>query len=58
MEYFWAFVVIGGPILLGIAILYGTIQYRKRDRRLDATSHAATRELREDLHKEDIGRRH
>jgi hypothetical protein len=57
MEYLWAFVVIGGPILLGLAILYGTIQYRKRDRRLDPTSQEATRRLRKDLHKEDL-RRH
>lgn len=57
MEYLWAFVVIGGPILLGLAILYGTIQYRKRDRRMDSTSQEATRKLRKDLHREDL-RRH
>ena len=53
MEYFWALVVIGGPILLGLAILYGTIQYRNRDRRLDRVSDEGARKLREELADED-----
>lgn len=53
MEYIWAFVVIGGPILLGLAILYGTIQYRNRNRRLDRVSDEGARKLREELADED-----
>lgn len=56
MEYFWAFVVIGGPILLGLAIIYGTIQYRNRDRRLDRVSDEGARKLREEIADEDRGR--
>ena len=56
MEYFWAFVVIGGPILLGLAILYATIRYRGRDRRLDRVSDEAARKLREKLADEDSRR--
>ena len=56
MEYFWAFVVIGGPILLGLGILYGTIQYRRRNRRLDRVSDEGARKLREELEEEDSRR--
>lgn len=56
MENYWAFVVIGGPILLGLAILYGTIQYRNRDRRDDAASDEGARRLRRELNEEDSRR--
>jgi hypothetical protein len=32
---FWAFAVIGGPILLGLALLWGLLQARRRDRQID-----------------------
>ncbi|MFC3215238.1 MULTISPECIES: hypothetical protein [Novosphingobium] len=53
MENLWAFVIIGGPILLGLAIAYATIQYFRRDRRLDAVSDESARELREELRREE-----
>ncbi|GGC03769.1 hypothetical protein GCM10011494_22790 [Novosphingobium endophyticum] len=56
MEYLWAFVVIGGPILLGLGILYGTIQYRRRNRRFDRVSDEGARKLREELEEEDSRR--
>ena len=56
MEYLWAFVVIGGPILLGLAILYGTLQYRARNRAADRASDEGARRLREELSEEDSRR--
>lgn len=56
MEYYWAFVIIGGPILLGLAILYGTVQYRSRNRRNDPVSDEGARRLRRELGKEDSRR--
>ena len=49
-------IVIGGPILLGLAILYGTIQYRRRNRRLDAVSEASARKVREEIRKDEAHR--
>jgi hypothetical protein len=35
----WAFMVIGGPILLGLVLAYGVVQSKKRrSRRIDALS--------------------
>ena len=53
MEGFWGFVIIGGPIILGLALLYGTIQYRKRDRRLDQLSQDSARKVREDIRRDE-----
>jgi len=32
----WAFVVIGGPILLGLALAYSRIRNRRRQRSIEA----------------------
>jgi hypothetical protein len=53
MEYLWGFLIIGGPIILGLAILYGTIQYRARNRALDRTSDESARRLRKDMEREN-----
>ncbi len=53
MEYLWGFLIIGGPIILGLAILYGTIHYRRRGQELDPTSEAGARRLREEIERED-----
>lgn len=53
MEILWAFVIIGGPIILGLAILYGTIQYRNRGRHLDRASEEGARRVREDIRREE-----
>lgn len=53
MEILWAFVVIGGPVILGLAILYATIQYRKRGRDLDQASQDSARRVREDIRREE-----
>lgn len=53
MEILWAFVVIGGPIILGLAILYATIQYRKRGRHLDQVSQDSARRVREEIRREE-----
>lgn len=55
MEALWLFVVAGGPLLLLIAIIYGTIQYRKRQRMLDPMSDRSARELREEIQREEQG---
>ncbi|MFC0203645.1 hypothetical protein [Novosphingobium soli] len=53
MEILWAFVIIGGPILLGLAIAYATFSYWRRDRRVDRVSEASAREVREDIRQEE-----
>lgn len=53
MEYLWAFTTIGGPILLGLALLYATFRYMTRDRRLDQASEQSARRVREDLAREE-----
>lgn len=53
MELLWAFVVIGGPIILGLAILYATIRYRNRGRELDQLSEDSARRLREDIQRDE-----
>lgn len=53
MEVLWAFVIIGGPIILGLAILYATIQYRNRGRRLDQVSQDSAKRVREDIRREE-----
>jgi len=53
MELLWGFVIIGGPIILGLAILYGTLQYRGRNRRMDAASEEGARKVREDIRREE-----
>jgi len=30
----WGFAIFGGPIILGLALLFGTIQWRRRRRQL------------------------
>lgn len=39
----WFFAVVGGTLILGIAIAYGFIQYHRRDKSKDALTEAATR---------------
>lgn len=53
MENLWAFVIVGGPIILGLAILYGVISYWRRDRRLDPLSEQSARQVREDVREEE-----
>lgn len=53
MEYLWGFLVIGGPIILGLALIYGTFQYRRRDRRMDRVSEQGARQVRKDIAHED-----
>jgi hypothetical protein len=53
MEILWGFLIIGGPIILGLALLYGTFQYRNRNRRMDAVSEDSARRVREDIRREE-----
>lgn len=53
MEYLWGFLIIGGPIILGLALIYGTFQYRNRDRRLDQASQNSARRVRDEISSED-----
>jgi hypothetical protein len=53
MEYLWGFLIIGGPIILGLALIYGTFQYRNRDRRLDRVSQDSAKRVREDSMREE-----
>ena len=53
MELLWGFLIIGGPIILGLAIAYGSFRYRNRDRRLDAVSEEGARKVREDIRREE-----
>jgi hypothetical protein len=55
MEALWAFVIVGGPILLLIGIIYGTIQYNRRRRDLDPASDRAAHNLRREIQKEEQG---
>jgi hypothetical protein len=41
----WPLVVIGGFIALGVALAYGLTQNARRDKRRDAVTEAATRDL-------------
>lgn len=53
MEYLWGFLVIGGPIILGLALIYGTFQYRRRDRRLDRVSEEGAKQVRKDIARDE-----
>lgn len=53
MEILWAFLIIGGPIILGLALIYGTFQYRKRNRNLDPVSQLGARQVRDDIRREE-----
>ena len=53
MENLWAFVIVGGPIILGLAILYATVQYRKRNRDLDRVSEQGAKDVRAELREEE-----
>lgn len=53
MEYLWGFLVIGGPIILGLALIYGTFQYRRRDRRMDRVSEEGARQVRKDIARDE-----
>ncbi|MET1754095.1 hypothetical protein ABVV53_01240 [Novosphingobium sp. RD2P27] len=53
MEWLWAFVVIGGPIILGLALVYATLQYRKRGRALDRVSQESAKHVREDIRRDE-----
>jgi len=55
MDILWFITIVVGPILLFAAIIYGTVQYRRRDKRLDPLSERKARELREELSAEDAG---
>jgi len=53
MELLWGFLIIGGPIILGLALIYATFQYRTRNRHMDAASEASARQVREDIRREE-----
>lgn len=53
MEYIWAFTTVVGPILLGLAILYASFRYLRRDRRDDRASELSARRVREELAREE-----
>jgi len=53
MENIWAFVVIAGPIILGLALIYATFQYRKRGRDLDRVSEQSAKQVRDEIARED-----
>ncbi|MEW9854854.1 hypothetical protein [Novosphingobium sp. M1R2S20] len=53
MDWLWAFVIIGGPIILGLALIYATVQYRNRGRELDRASQESAKRVREDIRHED-----
>lgn len=53
MEILWAFVVIGGPIVLGLAIAYGVVQYYRRDKRLDPVSERSAKKVRGEIRREE-----
>jgi heme exporter protein D len=53
MATVWLLVVVGGPLLLLAAILYGVFQYRNRDKRMDAASDASARQVRREVADED-----
>ena len=55
MDIMWLITIVGGPLLLLAAIIYGTIQYRKRDKRIAPLSDRKARDLREKLSAEDAG---
>lgn len=53
----WAFVVIGGPILLGAAIFYALLRNRfQRDQPPEEVSERGARRLYEELDREDAAR--
>jgi hypothetical protein len=52
---FWAIATIAGPVLLGLAILWGVIQYRRRPR--DPAIEAARKEAVHELYHGDAGQR-
>jgi hypothetical protein len=51
-DWGWLLVVAGGPALLGAAVLYGYLVSRRRSRREQATTEAATRELYRETEKQ------
>ena len=53
MSWLWFVTVVIGPILLLAAIVYATLRYRGRDKRMDAYSDRKAHELREELSRED-----
>lgn len=53
MTTLWFFTVVVGPLLLLAAIIYATMRYRNRDKRLDPVSDQAARNLRHQLERED-----
>ena len=58
MASFWFFVVTAGPLILLAAIIYGIVQYRRRDRRLDPISDEGARQVRKDIVEQERRRAH
>lgn len=53
MELLWAFVVIGGPVILGIAIAWGVLTSR-RSAKAEARTEKATRKMYDEQNAEDV----
>jgi hypothetical protein len=50
----WAFMIIGGPILLGLVLIYAVIKNKtSRGRQPESVTEQATRDLRDRLNRED-----
>jgi hypothetical protein len=49
MEALWFIVVVGGPVVLFLAIIYGVLQFKRRSRSMDGVSDRGARELRRKL---------
>lgn len=50
----WAFMIIGGPILLGLVLIYAVVKNKtSRGRQSKSVTEQATRDLRDKLNQED-----
>jgi hypothetical protein len=51
----WAFVIVGGPILLGLIIAYGALQSRRRSRQVKQVTETTTESnYRAEQRREDL----
>ena len=51
-DWGWLAVVVGGPVVLGAAVLYGRLASRRRSRGSILQSESATRELYREIDKD------